>query len=467
MRRANIFSFLYFWWPVNILKHGASVSQEHVPAALSNLKSASTRQWLVDAWDAEVTVAAAAGRRPSLQRAFFKCFGGPMLLVTLFLLTKSGCQLLQTQMLARLLKYLANSEEAPERDGYLYAFGIVITGMAQSLLHQWSYYNAWILGLRMRISLVNILFDKSLRIDLGVLSKRTSGSLLNLVSTDVERLQGLPQFTPYLLVAPIESAVTLYLCWRQVGPSALAGVGVILACVPFMSFLSKKFGAFRLKMAKISDERIKLVSQVLSGIKVIKLLHWEPPYSRWINGVRAREMAVVRLTNTLKAFVEGLYFSSSQLIAAAVVITFVQTGGDLTAEIIFTTVSLFGLLQLSLGKLFPVGVQYTAEALISLTRFQSLLEESEIDKGTGEVPEPSTVAADSQAGTPLARVVVNNLCCKWASHESPTDAALAAMLTPFTQGNAVRNATFTLHHGEIAAVVGEVDAGKPVCLWPS
>lgn len=29
------------------------------------------------------------------------------------------------------------SDEAPEQDGYLYAFGIVITGMAQSLLHQW------------------------------------------------------------------------------------------------------------------------------------------------------------------------------------------------------------------------------------------------------------------------------------------------------------------------------------------
>jgi hypothetical protein len=117
---------------------------------------------------------------------------------------------------------LPQSEEAPERDGYLYAFGIVITGMAQSLLHQWvrapcpccahrtgshlamlpttahaapcctlplvsrllysavstlkintpqSYYNAWILGLRMRISLVNILFDKSLRIDLGAEEK--------------------------------------------------------------------------------------------------------------------------------------------------------------------------------------------------------------------------------------------------------------------------------------------------------
>jgi hypothetical protein len=43
---------------------------------------------------------------------------------------------------------------------------------------------------------------------------------------------------------------------------------------------------------------------VLSGIKVIKLLHWEPPYVVWINTARVREMAVVRLVNGLKAVVE-------------------------------------------------------------------------------------------------------------------------------------------------------------------
>jgi hypothetical protein len=34
MRRANFFSRLYFWWPVDILKHGAGVSESHVPPAL-------------------------------------------------------------------------------------------------------------------------------------------------------------------------------------------------------------------------------------------------------------------------------------------------------------------------------------------------------------------------------------------------------------------------------------------------
>jgi hypothetical protein len=140
-------------------------------------------------------------------------------------------------------------------------------------------------------------------------------------------------------------------------------------------FLSKKFGAFRLKMAKISDERIKLVSQVLSGIKVIKyvavtalawdgvclhwvgkwlhhtstllalycarctpsprLLHWEPPYSRWINGVRAREMAVVRLTNTLKAFVE-VRCVSNRLVALVYPTTPVPRAKPLASAVFLT-----------------------------------------------------------------------------------------------------------------------------------
>jgi hypothetical protein len=49
---------------------------------------------------------------------------------------------------------------------------------------------------------------------------------------------------------------------------------------------------------------------------------------------------------------QGLFFSTSQLIAAAVMITYVLTGGNLTPEIIFTTVSLFGLLQV--GKVWPI-----------------------------------------------------------------------------------------------------------------
>ena len=50
--------------------------------------------------------------------------------------------------------------DEPTYKGYLYALGIVLSGMLQSLMHQWTYYFAWYCGLSMRVGLVNILFNK-------------------------------------------------------------------------------------------------------------------------------------------------------------------------------------------------------------------------------------------------------------------------------------------------------------------
>jgi hypothetical protein len=59
--------------------------------------------------------------------------------------------------------------------------------MAQSLFHQWGFYYGWRTGMMMRSALVNIIFTKSLRIRLDTLSDRNSGTLVNLMSSDVER----------------------------------------------------------------------------------------------------------------------------------------------------------------------------------------------------------------------------------------------------------------------------------------
>ncbi len=58
-------------------------------------------------WAAECAKAAAQGRPASLIRAFWLNYLGPLTLVTTMFLLKSGSQLLQTQMLSRLLRFLA------------------------------------------------------------------------------------------------------------------------------------------------------------------------------------------------------------------------------------------------------------------------------------------------------------------------------------------------------------------------
>ena len=152
-----------------------------------------------------------------------------------------------------------------------------------------------------------------------------------------------------------------------------------------------------------------------------------------------------------------------------------------------------------MAKLFPLGVQFTSEALISMRRFQDLLEETEVDKvvvqdaaATFTLP-PSLTSAASGAATGTAatvsgseaseaavsaverssslqtadvlpqqsgdRVVVEALSCQWATNSVGTaDPTVATMLTPFSAGNAVRDVSFKLADGELMAVVGEVRA---------
>ena len=80
---------------------------------------------------------------------------------------------------------------------------------AQSLLHQWIYYFAWRVGMQLRVSISCLVFAKvrtsrsscmlsfvtqcvgnvsqSMRLRLDTLAQKTSGTIVNLISTDIER----------------------------------------------------------------------------------------------------------------------------------------------------------------------------------------------------------------------------------------------------------------------------------------
>ncbi|CAN0295218.1 unnamed protein product, partial [Laminaria digitata] len=60
----------------------------------------------------------------------------------------------------------------------------------------------------------------------------TTGHLVNLATTDVERFQWSGTFVNYLWEAPLEALVILYLGLDQVGVSFLAGFAALALLVP-------------------------------------------------------------------------------------------------------------------------------------------------------------------------------------------------------------------------------------------
>ena len=58
-------------------------------------------------------------------------------------------------------------------------------------------------------------------------------------------LQQAAIFLHYLWVGPAQAIPVLIILWNELGPSAMAGFGVLLLLVPVQSWMGKLFSKFR------------------------------------------------------------------------------------------------------------------------------------------------------------------------------------------------------------------------------
>lgn len=81
----------------------------------------------------------------------------------------------------------------------------------------------------------------------------------------------------------LQLAVTLYLLYLQVGVAFLAGIAFAIVLIPVNKFIAGKIGQLSTKLMERKDERVKMMSEVLRGIKPIKIHVWEQYFVRTIN----------------------------------------------------------------------------------------------------------------------------------------------------------------------------------------
>ena len=130
-------------------------------------------------------------------------------------------------------------------------------------------------------------FFQTLLLSKDSLLEFSTGHVIDLVSNDVQRLEGETVKRFFLcLSAILEIMVTTPLLVYFVGWQTLIGVIFLVFLVPFFALLSSAGAALRLRTASISDLRISLMNQVVSGIRAIKINTWEDEYREKIKTTR-------------------------------------------------------------------------------------------------------------------------------------------------------------------------------------
>uniref|UniRef100_A0A1I8FUW2 ABC transmembrane type-1 domain-containing protein n=1 Tax=Macrostomum lignano TaxID=282301 RepID=A0A1I8FUW2_9PLAT len=246
-----------------------------------------------------------------LFRMFAPSIAAKRVLLKLFydLLNFSG-----TLILKAILKYL-QSGAVYEWRGYFYVGLIFLAGLVQTaILHQY-FHIVFVLGMQIRTSLVCAVYNKSLKLSNQARKTTTTGSIVNLMSVDSFKFQELMSYINILW--PAADCYLFSAALPRAGPSIFAGVAVLIILIPINGVLAKYMKQFQVEQMELKDTRIKMISEILAGIRVIKLYAWELAFAQQVSATRKKEIAVMRRSAFLNAGISFAWSCTPVLVSLA------------------------------------------------------------------------------------------------------------------------------------------------------
>lgn len=94
------------------------------------------------------------------------------------------------------------------------------------------------------------------------------GEIVNLMSVDIQKLMTLLPFINMVWSAPFQIGLALYFLWGIIGPSAISGLVIMILLVPANAVIASKSRKLHAMQMTMKDQRVKLMNEILNGIKV-------------------------------------------------------------------------------------------------------------------------------------------------------------------------------------------------------
>merc|ERR1711860_4597 len=127
------------------------------------------------------------------------------------------------------------------------------------------------------------------------------------VTDDCEHLINCSNIVFFLVNTPIQVAICLFVLYCQLGMGAFVGLGIMLAMIPLNKWVGSKLKKLEKEKNDIKDKRVKMMNEVLNGIKVLKLYAWEKSFLKKIGKLRNEEVTVHKKICVLHAGLDFMF----------------------------------------------------------------------------------------------------------------------------------------------------------------
>jgi ABC-type multidrug transport system fused ATPase/permease subunit len=306
---------------------------------------------------------------------------------------------------------------------YLIPALFIVTQILMSLLQTRSQMINMKMALQFRQICVCAIFRKSMRLNsIGAVSG-SAGMVNNLVSNDSQQILHFAPMMHFAWTAPLFIIASFIMLSYAVGPVFLVGVGVVFVLLPYTLGTLRKAIKLRGEMVQFTDKRVKLINDVLMGLRVIKSYGWETAVMDKVKDARKDELKWNARRGLWQSFLIVGVFLSPVLIAIAIFSTYAAFGNELVASTVFMALATLNGMRFAL-IMGPFLLVQWGNFMIAARRMQAYLELDEV---------PEAVAARLCApafgpdlvGSPAAQAgecCIENASAAWGVATPPPEA---------------------------------------------
>ncbi|TRY63252.1 hypothetical protein TCAL_05777 [Tigriopus californicus] len=435
--RASFISYLTLSWLNDLIRQGfrAPLTQEQLPKVDPGLDSSLNELDFLNNWNKEF----ARNGQVNIWRVLFRTHWKALALAMFLYLIHHGLHFVNPLMLKLILNHLQTPDEETWK-GVLFASVTFITSILFTILFNIPNQLMTGLAVKLRNGLVTAIYKKSLRLSNEARQEFSSGEIINFSSVDSQLILECVPYVEHLIADPLLVIVTMTFLYLELGPAALAGVVFLFLLVPFNTYGNRKIEKCQDILLKNKDERMKITSETLNGIQLIKMYCWEIPFMNKIKGYRNIEVDTLQSTAKLYAL-SNCTFSSSPVFASLLIfvlyVALDPANHVLNPEKIFVSISLLSILRIPL-ELFPIVLFDTIRIGVSIRRIGKFLNAEELDEE----------AVGYQTEDPKNAIEIKDGSFAWSKDGDFS----------------LETGTVSILKGSLVAIVGKVGCGKSSLL---
>ncbi|KAK5640052.1 hypothetical protein RI129_010863 [Pyrocoelia pectoralis] len=440
-QNANPLSAIAFLYtlPTFIKAYKKPFEENDLYETITDLQSESLGNKVEILWNAELIKARQAARSPSLLKVLISAFSFEYIVYGLLIgfaefLIRPALAVLLGRLLLYYMPVVDVNSHTTYHEARLYAGGILLTSFIRILLFHPLIVHTQLMGLKVKIACCSLIFRKALKLNNGAFNKTNVGQMVNLLSNDVTIFIRCGALLNYLWIGPVQCVIVTYLMYLEVGFSSIFGVLLLFLFIPMYYLLGSLASKYRSKAALRTDNRVCYMSEIILGIKTIKMQAWEKLATKLLASLRKLELKYTQLSLYVRAAYITFDIVIIPILLYVTIIVYVLHN-EIRADKVFTLTLFYNSLQLSMARFFPQALCVRGEALVSIRRINDFLLNTEIR--FENIPSSTT---DSIA----IRIIDGN--AKWEEEVT------------------LKNINLTVKPCSLAAIIGPVGCGKSTLI---